>query len=637
MVTFLLRGQSWRKILSVCIIRSCILCSLILCCAVGRLPAQTPRFVSDDTLATVGPTVITERELVERLELMPWPGKERRDQHDSMKVKALLSLVAEHLLAARATELGLNADSAHRRRVENLEHMLVRDELYLREVRGKVKVSSAEITQAMRRFTRIVSTVMFLTKSQEDARAVQQRLASPTRLDSNLLSSLVPHVVYSDTLQIKMGSVEGPVEDAGFALDDAHRVSPPVKTGRAGWAVFYYVGSGTNPDAARLSLPDRRTRVVNLLKARKEKERLNAFSGSVLAQKHAEARGEIFDMFADSARSLILQDSVRYQHKGGYFLSGVLLDSLRRRLAAHLDDVFVEIAEGNITLDQILASLGNDELAFSSLDEADFRSRLNGAVRRLVEEEFMTREGLRRNLGQAPNVRRDMGVWDRYWLARVLEKELRDSMRVSEDEVMDYLVRHAGQTSGTWEVNIREVLSDSLVTALRTLERILHGEPMQDVAMQFSRRLPWAERGGESDYFRIRDHPTLGFAALSAQPGSLVGPLRVPEGYSVFTLLGIRRDPRDSLTLSIDSLRTVVKQVLTSEKSQAEFNRVIVRLARNLPITIRYGRLSNVKIIPSNMVTRRYLGFGGVMNATPILMPQWEWVKDLPERRDLLP
>ena len=262
----------------------------------------------------------------------------------------------------------------------------------------------------------------------------------------------------------------------------------PVKTGRSGWAIFYYVGWGVNPDAAKLSFPDRQRRATTLLKTRKERERLDSFAGSVLAPKRAEARQETFDLFAENARALILSDSIRYQRKGGYLFSGALIDSLRRRLSGRLKDIFVEIAEGGITLEQILESFRNEEFIFPSLSDGEFRLRLNGAVKRLVEEEFMTREGLRRNFHQSENVRRDLGVWDTYWLARVFEQRIRDSVQVSDDEIMDYLIAHARQAAGTWEVNIREVLSDSLVIGLRVVERIQRGESMEEIARRVSRR-----------------------------------------------------------------------------------------------------------------------------------------------------
>jgi hypothetical protein len=51
-----------------------------------------------DTLADIGTAVISARDLLERLELMPFPGKDHPAQHDSAKMLALRALVAEKLL-----------------------------------------------------------------------------------------------------------------------------------------------------------------------------------------------------------------------------------------------------------------------------------------------------------------------------------------------------------------------------------------------------------------------------------------------------------------------------------------------------------------------------------------------------------
>ena len=41
---------------------------------------------------------------------------------------------------------------------------------------------------------------------------------------------------------------------------------------------------------------------------------------------------------------------------------------------------------------------------------------------------------------------------------------------------------------------------------------------------------------------------------------------------------------------------------------------------------IDYAALRRARILPSNMLTRRSLGFGGSMLAAPTLSPNWDWV-----------
>lgn len=63
-----------------------------------------------DTLAKVGSTMITGRDLLERIEFMPWRGKDRPSERDSSKIQALNSLMAEKLLAMEAIRRDIGND-----------------------------------------------------------------------------------------------------------------------------------------------------------------------------------------------------------------------------------------------------------------------------------------------------------------------------------------------------------------------------------------------------------------------------------------------------------------------------------------------------------------------------------------------
>jgi hypothetical protein len=45
-------------------------------------------------------------------------------------------------------------------------------------------------------------------------------------------------------------------------------------------------------------------------------------------------------------------------------------------------------------------------------------------------------------------------------------------------------------------------------------------------------------------------------------------------------------------------------------------------------VRIFYDRISHADVENMDMFTRRLLGFGGKINAAPLLIPQWEWVEE---------
>ena len=50
-----------------------------------------------------------------------------------------------------------------------------------------------------------------------------------------------------------------------------------------------------------------------------------------------------------------------------------------------------------------------------------------------------------------------------------------------------------------------------------------------------------------------------------------------------------------------------------------------------------YARVTHVEIPPINMVTRRFIGFGGSMLAVPTLYPLWEWTGERGGATEILP
>jgi len=121
--------------------------------------------IPEDTLAEVGSSVLTARDFLERFELMPFLGKDQATRHDSAKVQALRALVAEQLLSQEAAVRGVNRDSISLRRRNGLERMMVRDELYKREVVAKVTVNDRELSAGMRRYPLELKLLFFASRS----------------------------------------------------------------------------------------------------------------------------------------------------------------------------------------------------------------------------------------------------------------------------------------------------------------------------------------------------------------------------------------------------------------------------------------------------------------------------------------
>lgn len=586
---------------------------------------QAARPLPDDTLAWVGTSVITARDFLERFELMPWPGKDRRAEHDSARIKALRSLVAERLLAQEAAARGVGKDSVTQRQVAGLERMMVRDALFRREVVGRISFTDREVSEGMKRYPK-ERIVLFLAAPSEDAvRDLRTAVRRPGTIDS-LLHTLPRSILMRvDTMTVTFGAIDRILEDSAYALSVRRPLSGPFRSPLYGWGVLALLAEHPSGEAAKKSVPDRIRAVENILRARKQTERANAYSGSILSRQRGEADPERFERFAAAFHAVMMTDTLARATRNGFRFSVDDLDRVEQVMGDEALLPLVMIGSGPMTVRDVIDAFRGREFQFTSLHPELFRNRLNAMIRDVVATELLGREGYAMNLHNSEAVRHDVQVWADHWAAAAMARVLRDTVSVTDADVAAYLTAHVRDLGRSYAVNIREVLADSLLTVLEALDRVIGGEPMADVARSLSRRTAWAERGGVSGFFRVDSLPELGMAALLTDSGSYGGPVHLREGYAVFQVLGKRRTGIDTLAPPPDSLMAAGRKLLRAERREQAVRDIVTDLARRAGVRIDVGRLRALQVNPSNMVTRRYIGFGGVVTAVPSIAPLWDW------------
>lgn len=586
-----------------------------------------------DTLAEVGRRVITGKDLIERIELMPWPGKERPEAMDSIKRQALLSLAAEKIFSMEASAEGIGGDSAARRHLTNLEKLLVRDALYQREVKSAVTVTDEEVRRGLRRYASNVKVLMISAGSEDQARRMSDLLKSGAPLDSVLRTSQGASAPGTDTVLVKFGLLDQKQEDAVYGLSESSPASGPIRVDAPGWVVLYLLDKATNPEYAQRTILERKTEVGKKIRLRKEIDRADRYSAGLLSRFRAQARPAPFRLLAETLRG-VFETKHLDGSSGGYRL-GDVLDTVETILRTHLGDVLVDMPEGGMTIGDMLENVRVMDVKFASLDNNEFPLLVNKCIKDAVAREILSREGYRRHLEQSAEVEHDVGVWADYWRASALELRVVSGVTLTEGEVLDSLRAHIDVIGHDFQVNVREVLSDSLSAAMSVLNDVSRGARMTELA-RLSKRKEWAVRGGESGFFDIIEHPLIGLWAMEADTGMPVGPIKLPEGYSVFEVLGKRQSPGDSVS-TFAALESAYREDLLAQKKQDALNRYVAEKCREYRVRLYYGRLRAVAIPPTNMVTRRFIGFGGSMLAVPALFPVWNWVKGAHTVEEVLP
>ncbi len=592
----------------------------------GAAGSQT-RDTRNDTLAEVGGRSITVRDLIERVELMPWPGKDDPGQKDSMLIRALASLVAQDILALEAASHGGGRDSLTRSHVHNLEKLLVRDALYMSRVKSAVSVTDGELREGLKRYALQVRIQMITTADRGEAARIAEELRRSRSPDSALSSIRELPGVGCDTVTVRFGMLEQQQEDAVYNLTPSNPVSKPVAVEQPGWAVLRLLGTETNAEYSKSTVGERVHATEGKIRLRKEIELADRYSAQILAPHRATATPRMFKKVAGVLRTLLGGRKADGRPEGPYRLSTVI-DTAFIVLAPSLKQTLVAMEGDDLTVGDVLETWRILDVIFPTLEEKDFLRRLNAAVRKAVALELLSREGYREQMEKSAGVGHDLAIWSEYWQAISYELGLVKDVGIDEGELRDTLAARVAQFGNDYEVNVREILVSDLREALVLRDTIQAGAEMRTLARESSRRKEWAARDGESGFFPVIRHPEIGVRALDAEKGELVGPVKVPEGYSVFAVLDVRRKAGDTV-YSWSTVRRAVQQQLLLHKRERVLNEYIAAKAASYNVRMHFDRLAGVDVPKTNIVTRRFLGFGGSMLAAPPLTPLWYWLENI--------
>ncbi len=378
-----------------------------------------------------------------------------------------------------------------------------------------------------------------------------------------------------------------------------------------------------HPGAAPGQLPALRRAAADSLRDLHGRERAAAFMVHQLAGRQVRVDSTTFMLLADSLRAYMVWLHDAPAAGGGIIVPAEAPDTLRARLAPALGRTLAQLPGGPWTLGDALEDLRFYLFAVHSLESRRFAAEWNARLRTIVEGELMAREAERRGFASRPEIARDLALWTRAWRAGRATARLAAAVPGTDDDAFRVLARSEPERArNLGEVDLLEILSADRDAAEAVRAALAAGADFDSLARARSRRGEWSASGGRSGFFPVTARPVLGYAALLSPRDSLLGPVRLPEGWSVYRVLGkrLRADSTQAGGLLAEAGR-----LAAGERRMQAVARHVATLADHARIRIDYVALRRVEILTANMVTRRALGFGGGMLAAPSLLPMWQW------------
>jgi parvulin-like peptidyl-prolyl isomerase len=441
----------------------------------------------------------------------------------------------------------------------------------------------------------------------------------------------------SSGMEISFGQMEEYIEDSLYHLLPG-AFSAPIKN-KAAWLIFKLQERKQNiADAS-----DRNkamSQVKKILNEREANKLYGKFYDKFFLGRKVEANGLIIWSIIEKASDILIQKrkNPEFNKTENIYLTAEDIALIEKQLGA--DTLKMEVLQVNgrsLKVKDLLENLRFDGFYTNKFEPKIIAAKLNARVKYFIEHEMLTDEAYGKGLQNLTEVKQDIDMWKMSYLGQIMKFKYKDSIAISNDDLYNYyLEKQKIKNNNVTQVNIREILTDSLEVIERVLNELKAGKDFAELAKIYTKRTWTREKGGEFGFFPVSVYGEIGAAAEKMQKGEIYGPIKLPEGYSLFKLID-RKSEEDTVKKSFEEAKGDLKKEVFSQKFQDALVKKTTELAEKYGVSINAKAFKDLKVNNLNMYTFRYMGFGGKINAVPLPMPLYEWYdkykqgkKDLP-------
>lgn len=595
------------------------------------LPAAKTLALDDSVLVKIGNSGLTSYEFQQRFELIPQVSGGMKKDIEQKKHDLLYSLIAEKLWAKEAEHLNLDTSDIMRLTFKTIEKMFVRDALFKIEISDKIKLTDEERLEGLKRIYNDLVLDIIQLKDSLSAENVYSRLKNGLSFDSAkiILGSQIPPI------QIKFGELSENVENILYTLNDGE-LTQPIKSS-SGWLIFKLLkkepAAFSNREQALMNAEE-------IIKQRKTEKFYKEFFGKLFGGKKVESDAVLFRSISEKISSILdeKKNNNSISDSENIYLDAADLLMMEKEFGEDsLGMSFIKLEEKPISLKQFLREFIFEGFYSSNVKPNVIAAKLNARVKTFIEQELLAQEGYRRGLQNLPDVKSSISMWKDNYLAKILKNILLDSVKVSDEEVYNYYNnKYHLSDQPVSEVNILEILTDSLEVIEHVMNELEKGEDFRTLASLHTKRTWTRINGGEFGFFPVTMYGDIGKAAANMKVGEIYGPIKLPEGYSIFKLIEKREREVDT-SLSFEESKEEIKKNLSYKKLSDFFIDYTVKLANKFGVTINEQMVKSLELLDMNLFVYRYMGFGGRINAVPMVLPFTEWFLPWKERKKLTP
>jgi parvulin-like peptidyl-prolyl isomerase len=591
--------------------------------------------IYDKPIARIGTNIITEREFLQRYEFSPGLQRNNKSDTEPSKLEFLYTIIAEKLWAQQSSALGLDTLEVMKFSKDEFEKMFVRDALYKKEITEQINISNDELLQAFYRNRKRLKVNFIFSEDENEIWNIYDILFQGFVFDS-LLIVRQEFEEQKEPWDVVYGQMEPAVEDSLFTLKVGEFTAPILTPD--GWYIFRLTNKIESLLNTAEDLRKSNLEAEKIIKARKSQKLHLKFFAEYFNNKNVDVNPALFESLAGkiSSRFEWKKNNHRIPDNNLFNLLSEDVIAIENEFGRDsLNLIFMEIENDPVTLKQYFRILAFDGFTSEEYEILFIRKLLDTKTRQIIERELLAREGFKRGYNLLPEVQADVNMWVDNYLFQMLQNKFLDSVRVSDDEVYSYFKQLNEEEKYPPLVNIIEILTDSLDIVDIILQEIKDEKDFNELAKKYTKREWTKKNSGEFGFFPSSQFGEIGQIATTMKIGEIYGPLKVPEGYSIFKLI----DKRDSVTAipqPFDKVKDEYKRELLYLKSKLRMDSYTVDLAIKYGVGIDFDVLESIQVTNISSFVLRKLGFGGKINAVPIVAPNVDWVQPWQKKMEVI-
>lgn len=574
---------------------------------------------SQDTVAIIGKDVITYEQFKERYLLSP---QLQNIPEDSTKKNFLYSLIAEKLWALEADRIGLDTSSIIEESFQPIERMYIRDALFKHEIETKVKLTELDLIRGLQKArANLLVNFLFSNDSSEIFKLYEQ-LKNGIAFDS-LLHQRSEYDLQKEPIEVEFGKAKPFLENLVYPLEE-NSFSKPGKSDE-GWFIFFLRKRIPSP----LSKEENQTvmsKTRTILEDRKRQEFYTDFYKKFFVGKKIKTNGTLFWNFADEITKIFYKkkETLKENADNNIYLDYEDYQNLKLKFNDSLNSPFVYLDNDSVTFNDFLISFFFEGFYVDKVDSTIINVKLNSRVKYFIEQELLTREGIKRGLHNNNEVRNSIKMWKDYFLANAYKFYLKDSIEVSDDEIYKYYLETQNNSEKKILINLIEITNNDLGIIETVLNRLNEGFDFKELAKIYSNKYVDDSLQIETGLVDPLELGEIGRIALTMNIGDIYGPIKIENDYVIFKL--IDKKEADNFYTSFEESKDKIKDELKAKKYNELIIDKTVEFAKKYNIKINTNLVLNDKELENlRMVVFRMMGFGGRIPAVPYTNTFIEW------------